>query len=92
MKTFSYLVGAIFTASCFFSLCVAQPVPVKMKSARPCTASVEDVGDAYLISIAMRPVHCFDAVTNKSVSFQKAEALALSALLEYLQPKEKTRG
>ncbi len=87
LLTIFVMIGAC-SGACSTGVFAAEAVPIKIKSVRPCTATVLADEDNYEITVSLLPVRCFDAATNRELSFRKAEQLALLALLKYLTPSD----
>lgn len=87
LLTIFVMLGAC-SGACSTGVFAADAVPIKIKSVRPCTATVLADEDNYEITVSLLPVRCFDAATNRELSFRKAEQFALLALLKYLTPSD----
>ncbi len=80
LRIFIFLLAAL----CSFSGVFAEAVKIRLKTALPCEAEINENRAEYAISVRMSSITCFDSALNRHISLTKVQNMALYALFEYL--------
>lgn len=65
------------------------PVVVSLSGVRQAEVTISGDRDAFDVAVRMKPIQCFDKVTNERLNVQKARAYSLQGLLKHLSGGEK---